>query len=616
MADGSSIRRKLMSIILVTSTAVLLLTCASFFAYEFFTFRTTTAANLSTMGAVLASNATGSLIFNIPEDATEILSALQAEPHIRAASLYDANGTLFATYPKNSVADRFPSAPEIDGYRFRDGYLITFQPVVQGGKRLGTLYLKSDMDGIYARFRLYAAIAGAVILATSLLAYGLSRRLQWQISLPILALTQTAKAVADRGDYSVRAQRIGTGEFETLTDAFNHMLERIHEGDTALRDSEERFRSAMSYSAIGMALITPEGSLLDVNQSLCDMIGYTRDEILSTRFEAIVHADDVAANVNEFQRLLNEETNVYRVEQRHLHKSGQVIWVDLSMSIVREQSGKPLYSIAQIQDITNRKRDEELLLSLNSELEQRVQERTRKLKEANSELEAFSYSVSHDLRAPLRAIDGFSRILLEENADKLDEDGRRVLDVIRHNTQNMGRLIDDLLAFSRLSRKQMESCLVNMSELARDVFEQLKPGFVDQKIQFKLSDLPATYGDPALIRQVFVNLISNAAKYSRPRSESVIELESHSKNGDYVYSVKDNGVGFDMAYSKKLFGVFQRLHSLEQFEGTGVGLAIVQRIVHRHGGVVWADARIDEGATFYFSLPKEKKFDGDIATGE
>jgi len=616
MADGPSIRRKLMSIILVTSTAVLLLTCASFFAYEFFTFRTTTAANLSTMGAVLASNATGSLIFNIPEDATEILSALQAEPHIRAASLYDANGALFATYPKDLPAGGFPSAPEIDGYRFRDGYLISFQPVVQGGKRLGTLYLKSDMDGIYARFRLYAAIAGVVILATSLLAYGLSRRLQWQISLPILALTQTAKAVADRGDYSVRAQRIGTGEFETLTDAFNHMLERIHEGDTALRDSEERFRSAMSYSAIGMALITPEGSLLDVNQSLCDMIGYTRDEILSTRFEAIVHADDVAANVNEFQRLLNEETNVYRVEQRHLHKTGQVIWVDLSMSIVREQSGKPLYCIAQIQDITNRKRDEELLLNLNSELEQRVQERTRKLKEANSELEAFSYSVSHDLRAPLRAIDGFSRILLEENADKLDADGRRVLDVIRHNTQNMGRLIDDLLAFSRLSRKQIEPCLVNMSELARDVFEQLKPGFVDQKIQFKLSDLPATYGDPALIRQVFVNLISNAAKYSRPRPESVIELESHSKNGDYVYSVKDNGVGFDMAYSKKLFGVFQRLHSLEQFEGTGVGLAIVQRIVHRHGGVVWADARIDEGATFYFSLPKEKKFDGDIATGE
>jgi len=616
MTDGSSIRRKLMSIILVTSTAVLLLTCASFFAYEFFTFRTTTAANLSTMGAVLASNATGSLIFNIPEDATEILSALQAEPHIRAASLYDANGALFATYQKDSTADRFPSAPEIDGYHFRDGYLISFQPVVQGGKRLGTLYLKSDMDGIYARFRLYAAIAGAVILATSLLAYGLSRRLQWQISLPILALTQTAKAIADRGDYSVRAQRIGTGEFETLTDAFNHMLERIHEGDTALRDSEERFRSAMSYSAIGMALITPEGSLLDVNQSLCDMIGYTRDEVLSTRFESIVHSDDVAANVNEFQRLLNEETNVYRVEQRHLHKSGQVIWVDLSMSIVREQTGKPLYCIAQIQDITNRKRDEELLLSLNSELEQRVQERTRKLKEANSELEAFSYSVSHDLRAPLRAIDGFSRILLEENADKLDQDGRRVLDVIRHNTQNMGRLIDDLLAFSRLSRKQMEPCLVNMSELARDVFEQLKPGFIDQNIHFKLSDLPPTYGDPALIRQVFVNLISNAAKYSRPRPESVIELESHSKNGDYVYSVKDNGVGFDMAYSKKLFGVFQRLHSLEQFEGTGVGLAIVQRIVHRHGGLVWADARIDEGATFYFSLPKEKKFDGDIATAE
>ena len=616
MAKGSPITRKLMSMILLTSSAVLLLTCASFFGYEFFTFRQTTATHLSTLGRVLANNSTASLTFNIPEDATEVLSALQAEPHIRAASLYDENGKLFATYPKDLSAGELPASPESEGYEFRSGYLISFQPVVHEEKRLGTLYLKSDMDAMYARFRLYGYIAAVVIVVSSLLAYALSRRLQQQISQPVLALAQTARAVADRGDYSVRALKIGTGEFETLTEAFNQMLERIHEGDSALRDSEERFRSAMKYSAIGMALLIPDGSWLDVNQALSEMTGYSRAEILCQKFEAIIHPDDLATNTHEFQQLLSGEKNVYRLEQRQVHKSGKVIWVDLSVSIVRDVNDKPLYCIAQIQEITNRKKDEELLRNLNTELEQRVQERTQKLKEANKELEAFSYSVSHDLRAPLRAIDGFSRILLEDNADRLDEDGKRVLGVIRSNTQNMGRLIDDLLAFSRLSRKQIEPCLVNMSELAKDVFEQLKPAFVDQNIRFNLSTLPDSHGDPGLIRQVFVNLLSNAAKYSRPKAQSVIDVDGHAENGNYIYSVKDNGVGFDMAYANKLFGVFQRLHTVDQFEGTGVGLAIVQRIVHHHGGRVWADARINEGATFYFSLPKERKFDGERANGE
>jgi signal transduction histidine kinase len=473
-----------------------LLTCACFFVFQFFIFRQTTVANLSTVGSILASNSTAALTFTNPEDATEVLSALQAERHIRAACLYDANGKLFAQYPANLPAGALPAVAESDGHRFNGNYLISFQPVVYESKRLGTLYLKSDLDAMYERFELYGCIVVVILIASALVAYGLSRRFQAQISQPIVALTNTAKAVAERRDYSVRAPRIGTGEFVVLTDAFNQMLDRIHEGDRALREREEQLRY------------------------------------------------------------------------------------------------------------------------FNTELEHRVEERTRKLQEANKELEAFSYSVSHDLRAPLRAIDGFSRILLEDYANKFDDDGKRVLDVIRSNTQNMGRLIDDLLAFSRLSRKQMEVSPVNMSELAHDVFQQLKPGLVGQKIQFSLGPLPDTTGDPALIRQVFVNLLSNAAKYSRPRAETVIEVDGRRENGNCIYSVRDNGVGFDMTYAAKLFGVFQRLHSVEEFEGTGVGLAIVQRIVHRHGGRVWAEGKVDEGATFYFSLPKEKKPDGQFATVE
>src|SRR3989440_8718941 len=241
---------------------------------------------------------------------------------------------------------------------------------------------------------------------------------------------------------------------------------------------------------------------------------------------------------------------------------------------------------------------------LNGELEQRVRERTAELEMMVKELEAFTYSISDDMRGPLRAIDGFSRVLMEEYPDKLDNEGKRLLNIIRTNASSLSELINGLLTFSRLGRQPLEQVDINMQELAKTVFDEVQAANKEREIRLELPALPAAFGDQAMIRQMFYNLVSNAFKFTRPKQNPQIEIGLREDGNQYTYYVRDNGVGFDMQYSGKLFGVFQRLHNVEEFEGAGVGLALVQRIVLRHGGRVWAEGKVNEGATFYFSLPK------------
>ena len=261
-------------------------------------------------------------------------------------------------------------------------------------------------------------------------------------------------------------------------------------------------------------------------------------------------------------------------------------------------------------EVTERRRVQEEITALNTELASRAAQ----LEAALQELEGFSYSVSHDLRAPLRAINGFSHILEEEHADQLDEEGKRLLRIVADQGRTMGQLIDDLLEFFRLGRQPISAREIDMTALATDVVRELAPDS-GHAAAIKLNPLASASGDPALIRQVWINILSNAIKFSSGRANPEIEVSSESNGSHSVFCVKDNGAGFDMQYYDKLFGVFQRLHPAEEFPGTGVGLALVQRVLSRHGGRIWAEAQVGKGATFYFSLPKADMREYTSATG-
>jgi light-regulated signal transduction histidine kinase (bacteriophytochrome) len=289
-----------------------------------------------------------------------------------------------------------------------------------------------------------------------------------------------------------------------------------------------------------------------------------------------------------------------------------MLWVMISAKAVRDKNDALIYFQGFVIDITQRKRAEKEIRKLNQELERRVAERTAQLEVSIKELEAFCYSVSHDLRAPVRHIEGFLEMLRERLPKELDEQGRHYFDNISASAQHMASLIDDLLTFSRMGRNEISRVRIDMTKLVREVIRELEPESGDRPIKWCIDDLPAVTADPSLLRMVLVNLIANALKFTRCRQQARIEIGSQpGRSFEAVIFVRDNGVGFDMAYADKLFNVFQRLHRVEEFEGTGIGLATVRRIIARHGGLTWAEGKPDQGAAFYFALPRTSQEGGD-----
>jgi PAS domain S-box-containing protein len=461
-------------------------------------------------------------------------------------------------------------------------YLQELETFIGEEKRLD-LERQSRIEQSWQKLNwLLSAGTMAAIMLTAMLVLLFSQSISNRLNI----LSENAHSLANGETLS--APLAGTDELADLDRVFHKMAR-------AVKEANRKERALIDNAQDVICSIDADGKFVKVNPASLRVFGYESDELVGRRLIEMVAPGEVD-NLRQVIESLVKVQSIDDFESRCLHKDGSEVNILWSASWVEEES--LMFCVAR--NITERKRAEENYKQLHGILEQH----SAQLVAANKELESFSYSVSHDLRAPLRHIDGFVSMLEKKSASSLSEDGRRYLGIISQSAKQMGHLIDDLLAFSRMGRAEMRKTIVNMQKLVDDVREDLQREVGERQIRWQIESLPEVQADPAMLRLVLTNLLSNAIKYTRPCKDAVIEIGSRVEEGNLrVFFVRDNGVGFDMRYIDKLFGVFQRLHRPDEFEGTGIGLANVRRIINRHGGSTWAEGKIDQGATFFFSIP-------------
>lgn len=420
---------------------------------------------------------------------------------------------------------------------------------------------------------------------------------------PIERMVEDVNAIAAGDlDHPIAAP-IGR-ELRDLEESITRMVSRLKGTIVDLRESEENYRTLMQNANSIIMRCVPGGTILYMNPYGRHFFGFPGDDVAGKNVQDIVIPatdEGVARMRTVMNRFALEPGPLQHTESENITRDGRLVWLAWTNTPIYDEQGNIVEVLSIGNDITSLKAAEEDLQTLNDELEQRVTERTRQLVEVNRNLESFTYSVSHDLRAPLRAISGYSSILLHE-LDGIPQRERRYLEMVRQNAHDMGRLIDDLLNFSKLGAKSLQKQLINPAMIFRDAFQEMGRDADTRNVEFRIGTLPPCRADPVLFRQLCANLLSNALKFSQNQAHPVVEIGSVEKDGNTVYFIRDNGIGLDMRYAGKIFGVFERLHTPGEYEGTGVGLAIVQRIIEMHGGSIWVESAPGEGATFFFTI--------------
>ena len=419
------------------------------------------------------------------------------------------------------------------------------------------------------------------------------------LSRPLKSLDEIASRFA-RGIYDNSGHALPFLEFQPFGKTLAHMAEKIEEQIRLIKESEAKYRRIVDTATEGIWMLGPDTLTTFVNARMAEMLGYPGEEMIGRPTTDFMFDEEVPDHLKRMENRRQGLSENY--ERRFRRKNGETLWTLVSAAPILDEKQQSKGAFAMFTDITDRKQAEEEVGKLNQQLEQRVVE----LQAANRELETMTYSVSHDLRQPLRTIDGFLGLLKRRIGATLDDEGRRQVMTISEAALRMARLIDALLTFSRSGRFEMNRVPVDLKTLAGEVARELESAALGRAVEWRIGELPVVRADHAMLRVVFGNLLSNALKFTQPRPRAEIEVGCLEGQGnELIVFVRDNGVGFDMQYAHKLFRVFERLHGLEEFEGIGIGLANVRRIISRHGGSTWAEGKMDGGATFFFSLPRQ-----------
>lgn len=601
MAARESITKRVQAVILSGSAIVLLVTAIAFVGLEAINFRAQLVRSLSTVATVIADNSAAPLAFDNAAVAVDILDATVAEPDIQAAAVYDGNGNLFARYPVTLRDDQLPAGPQKAGYEFQDGKLMIFKPIVQEGKAIGTLYLESSLRGLYQQFWLSAAIVVVVLLGTLALAFVSATFLQRRISGPILALTEVAEVVSQRQDYSIRAPKLTEDELGSLTDAFNRMLSEIQQNGQRLVEQAR----LLDLSTDAVIVRDLEGVIEFWNTGAEELYGWRREEAVGHKKADLLKTEFPEPPEQITEKLTHDGRWAGDLVQTT--RDGRRIYVSTRWVLDRDPDGKPRAVLITDNDITLRKQAEELMKSEAKRLDALVQQRTVRLQETVGELEAFSYSVSHDMRAPLRAMQGYAKALLNDYGDRLDTDARHYLDRIFRAANRLDLLVQDVLAYSRIAKDEIDLHPVNVERLIDDIIAA-HPEFQPPRAQVIVeSPLDQVIGHEAYLTQCVTNLLGNAVKFVAPEVQPRVRIFSERLNGKVRVTFEDNGIGIDAAHYERIFQIFGQVYPEKKYGGTGIGLAIVRKAAQRMNGEVGVDSNVDKGSRFWLILNEVNK---------